>query len=92
MSYFVVSLKQTDTRKWNFVTSGENRTDAVLDAYKQWAGDDKYEDAYEEAGSGNELAEQCLAEIFDCTELHRHDVLEYVERRLDGDRNITISL
>jgi hypothetical protein len=66
------------------VTGGENATDAVLEAYKVWAGHDRYEDHYEEAGSGNALAEELLAEVFDCTEIHRAMVLEYVERRLDG--------
>lgn len=91
MPYFVVSLKKTDSRKWNFVTSGENTTDAVIDAYQRWESD-KFDEELEEAGSFNELAETLLAELFDVTELHRHDVLEYVERRLDGDKDITISL
>ena len=29
---------------------------------------------------------------YEVTELHRHDVLEWVERRLDGDKSIKILL
>jgi hypothetical protein len=84
MPYFVVTLKPDDGRKFTIVTGGENSTDAVLTAYKLWAGDDRYDEAYEEHGSGNSLAEELLADVFDCTEIYRAMVLEYVERRLDG--------
>lgn len=90
MPAFIVSLHKP--AKWCFICLGANSTDAILDAYRIWAGHDKFEDAYEEAGSGNALVEQLKVEVFDCTELHRHDVLEYVERRLDGDNSINISL
>lgn len=86
---YVVQVKNQDVV---YITEGQTQTDAVLIAYKEWAGYDDYYEAYEEAGDGNTLAEQCLAEIFDCTETYRAMVLEYVERRLDGDRSINIIL
>jgi hypothetical protein len=89
MPYFAVTTKDGDL---TYITSGANQTDAVLPAYRDYAGADRYEDQYEEAGGGNELAEQVLAEVFDCTEIHRAMVLEYVERRLDGDGTICILL
>lgn len=88
MSYFVVALK-LPSKIW--VVEGHNSTDAVLKAYRDYVDETEYEDAYCEAGSGNALAEELLADTFNCTEIHRAMVLEYVERRLDGDRNITIN-
>jgi hypothetical protein len=87
--FYVVQVKGQDTL---YVTEATTKTDAVLTAYREWAGHIDYEDAYHEAGDGNTLAEQVLADVFDCTETYRAMVLQYVEQRLDGDRFINILL
>ncbi|MFY4731244.1 hypothetical protein [Nitrospira sp. BLG_2] len=92
MPQFAIVLKDRQRANWTCITGGENSTDALLTAYKIWAGEDRFQENYEEEGSGNALAEQLLAEVFDCTEIHRAMVLEYVERKLDGDQTITIIL
>lgn len=92
MPYFAVDLKDPKGAHWTCIINGENTTDAVLATYKIWAGEDKAHEEYEEAGGGNALVEDLLATLFNCTEIHRAMVLEYVERKLDGDGTITISL
>jgi len=87
--YYLVSEKHGKQR---WVVEGHNQTDAVLTAYQSWCSAEDYQDAYEEAGSGNELAEQVLAEAFNCEEIYRAQLLEWVEQRLDGDRTIAILL
>ncbi len=73
------------------ITEGENTTDAMLNFFRNYTTTDDYDNAYNEAGGCNALAEQLLTD-YDCTETYRAMVLEWVERRLDGDRNITILL
>lgn len=87
--YYIVTTRHN---KQVYITEGETSTDALLTAYQHYAGSDRYCDHYDEAGGGNELAEQLKAEVFDVTETYRAMVLEYVERRLDGDRSINILL
>lgn len=89
MPFYAVSPKHEP--KTVYVCGGPTSTDAVLDAYQRYD-PDHYEEHLEEAGGFNQVAEDLLATTFNCTEIHRHDVLEYVERRLDGDSNIGIIL
>ena len=98
MRVFVVALKDDPLTKC--VTVGENCTDAVLRYYREYAGEDRYEGEYEEAGSGNELAAQVMAELFDCTEVYDSDnalistdlALDYIKQRLNGDGRISVLL
>lgn len=75
------------------VMSGENAADAVLKYDRIWIGDDK-QDEYIDCecdGSINTYCEKLLME-YEVTEIYRAMVMEYVERRLDGDINIIILL
>lgn len=92
--YYAVEVKNRTigSDRIVYITEGETSTDALLTAYEKYAGHERFDEAYDEAGyNGNALAEQ-LTEVFDCTEISRAVVLEYVERRLDGDRSIQILL
>lgn len=76
------------TRKWEVQTAivnGENRADAVLklDSHICGAENQRMTIDLNHDGNTNAFCEVLLAE-YDVTELHRHDVLEWVERKLDG--------
>jgi hypothetical protein len=75
------------------VVGGENRADAILrfDAllFSKLRQNIVISQNYD--GSSNDYCEVLLAE-HEVTELHRHDVLEWVERKLDGDNSISIML
>jgi hypothetical protein len=74
------------------IVAGENAADAVLRYDYHLMGADHQNDGILECDdSTNAYCQKLLAE-YDVSELHRHDVLEYVERRLDGDKSITIIL
>jgi len=74
------------------IAEGENAADALLTYDAHWQGHDDQDDAIRECDDSiNTYCEQLLTE-YDATELYRAQVLEYVERRLDGDRTISILL
>ena len=73
------------------VVSGENRADAILRFNALLFGKFKQviEIQQDYDGDTNAFCEVLLG-AFEVTELHRHDVLEWVERKLDGDNSISI--
>lgn len=86
MPYFVVYEQHFNRCS---VVEGEN----VHDALYHYAKDgEEFNDAVEKAGGVNAWAEHALATTYHCTEIHRAMILEYVERRLDGDVSISIML
>lgn len=72
------------------VVTGENAADAVL-KYATYDAACQYEEMEAVGGSINAYCEVLLNQ-YEVTELYRAMVLEYVERRLDGDTSITILL
>lgn len=75
------------------VVNGENRADAILrfNALLFGKSTQDIEISQEYDGDTNAYCEVLLG-AFEVTELHRHDVVEWVERKLDGDKSISILL
>jgi hypothetical protein len=73
------------------VVMGENRADAALKLDKHIHGvtDQRMMIDINHDGDTNAFCGVLLSE-WEVTELHRHDVLEWVERKLDGDNSISI--
>lgn len=74
------------------VVMGENRADAVLklDRHIHGATDQRMMIDLNHDGDTNAFCEVLLVE-WEVTEIHRHDVLEWVESKLDG-HNVKIIL
>lgn len=90
MPYFVVS-DQRDSKRCG-VVDGINMTDAVFIYARKTRDSDELDEEIEEEGSINAWAQQVLATTYHCTEIGRADVIEYFERRLDGDKRCQILL
>jgi hypothetical protein len=89
MPYFVVS-HQHDKRCG--VLQAINVTDALFVYARKTRDSNELDEEIEEEGSITDWAQQVLATTYHCTEIGRGDVLEYFERRLDGDNCIQILL
>ena len=87
-----VFLVKGPVSQWG-VIAAENRADAALQYDAVWLGSDKQNDLIRDEcdDSINNYCERLLTE-YEVTELYRAEVLEWVERRLDGDKTITIIL
>jgi hypothetical protein len=90
MPYFVVS-HQHDSKRLG-VVQGENQTDAVYAYARATRDSDELDEEIEEEGSITDWCVQVMATTYHCTEIGRGDVLEYFERRLDGDTRCQILL
>lgn len=89
MPYFVVS--EHDSKRCG-VLQAINVTDAVYLYARKIRDSNELDEEIEEAGSITDYCEQVLATTYHCTEIHRAMVLEYFERKLDGDKRIAILL
>jgi hypothetical protein len=79
---YLVTLPET-----NFVcvVSHGEAGQAAMKADEVWQGDDRVEEAINEAGSLEAYEAQCLAS-YSVTEITRKEALEYINRALDGER------
>lgn len=89
MPYFVVH-EQHGSRYG--VLQAINVTDALFAYARKTRDSNELDEEIEEEGSITDWGQQVLATTYHCTEIGRGDVLEYFERRLDGDKRIEIYL
>lgn len=89
MPYFVVHEQH---RNRYGVLQAINGTDAVYNYARKTRDSNELDEEIDEEGSITDWGQQVLATTYNCTEIGRSDVLEYFERRLDGDNRITIML